>query len=80
MLGSPFTDAGRHTDSLKAAFRAMWRNSCDKAHTELGFDPGVDFTDGLRATIAWYLANEPWWKTIMDDGRYRGCIAAQYSN
>lgn len=49
-----------------------------KARSELGFAPGVDFSAGLRATVDWYLANEGWWRTILDDDRYRGWVAAQY--
>ena len=50
-----------------------------RARRELGFDPAVAFSAGLRETLEWYLANEPWWRAIMDDERYRGWIAAQYS-
>ena len=49
-----------------------------KAHAELGFVPEADFESGLRATVAWYLANEPWWRAITDDARYRSWMAAQY--
>lgn len=31
-----------------------------KARKELGFKRKHDFASGLRATIEWYLANEPW--------------------
>jgi dTDP-glucose 4,6-dehydratase len=30
----------------------------------LGWKPQVDFTDGLAATIAWYRANEWWWRPL----------------
>jgi len=34
-----------------------------KLRTELGWRPQYEsFTDGLAATIAWYEANEAWWK------------------
>jgi dTDP-glucose 4,6-dehydratase len=33
-----------------------------KARRELGFEPETSFEAGLRATIDWYLDNEPWWK------------------
>ncbi len=49
-----------------------------KARAELGFEPQDDFESALRATITWYLANEPWWRAIMDDDRYRSWMAAQY--
>ena len=37
---------------------------------ELGWEPSVDFTGGLAATVDWYLANREWWRRIRD-GRYR---------
>lgn len=36
-----------------------------KARAELGYAPERDFAHGLRETIAWYLANEDWWKSLM---------------
>lgn len=33
-----------------------------KAATELGFRPSISFSEGLKATIDWYLANEEWWR------------------
>jgi dTDP-glucose 4,6-dehydratase len=37
---------------------------------ELGWRPKVDFAEGLRRTVAWYLANEAWWRPILES-RYR---------
>ncbi len=42
-----------------------------KLHSELGWKPQHDFSTGLRDTVSWYLANEPWWRAILE-GRYRG--------
>lgn len=42
------------------------RKICD----QLGWRPKRTFEDGLPATIAWYLDNEPWWQAILD-GSYR---------
>jgi dTDP-glucose 4,6-dehydratase len=52
---------------------------CGRIERELGFEPATRFEDGLRATVAWYLANEAWWRAVMD-GSYRGWIATQYDN
>ena len=41
-----------------------------RARTELGYAPARDFASGFAATLAWYLANEPWWRAILD-GSYR---------
>jgi dTDP-glucose 4,6-dehydratase len=48
-----------------------------KLQRELGFVPETSFHAGLRATLAWYLANEAWWRGVMD-GSYRAWIAMQY--
>ncbi|NEZ03379.1 dTDP-glucose 4,6-dehydratase [Wenzhouxiangella sp. XN201] len=37
---------------------------------ELGWEPSVDFTEGLARTVDWYLENRDWWQRIRD-GRYR---------
>ncbi|RFF30075.1 dTDP-glucose 4,6-dehydratase [Wenzhouxiangella sediminis] len=37
---------------------------------ELGWEPSVDFTEGLARTVDWYLSNREWWQRIRD-GRYR---------
>jgi dTDP-glucose 4,6-dehydratase len=41
-----------------------------KIGRELDWAPRVDFAEGLRRTVAWYLGNEAWWRSILD-GRYR---------
>ena len=48
-----------------------------KAERELGYRPEIAFQDGLRQTLDWYLANEPWWRRVMD-GSYREWVALQY--
>ncbi len=35
-----------------------------KIRDELGYCPQVGFDDGLAATIAWYHANEDWWRPL----------------
>ena len=32
-----------------------------KAKTKLGYLPRIEFKDGLRKTVEWYLKNEDWW-------------------
>jgi dTDP-glucose 4,6-dehydratase len=44
---------------------------CSKAERELGFAATIGISAGLQETLHWYLANEPWWRSIMD-GSYRG--------
>jgi dTDP-glucose 4,6-dehydratase len=33
---------------------------------ELGWEPSVSFEEGIAATIAWYRANEDWWRPIKE--------------
>ena len=41
-----------------------------KIKRELGYVPAESFETGMRKTLHWYLANEAWWRAIMD-GSYR---------
>jgi dTDP-glucose 4,6-dehydratase len=41
-----------------------------KARLELNYAPTRSFDVGLADTVAWYLANEPWWRAVLD-GSYR---------
>jgi dTDP-glucose 4,6-dehydratase len=36
-----------------------------KIRGELGWKPQTTFDDGLKATVAWYLANTAWWRPIL---------------
>jgi dTDP-glucose 4,6-dehydratase len=35
-----------------------------KINRELGYEPKINFEDGLRETIQWYRDNEAWWKPL----------------
>lgn len=37
-----------------------------KIERDLGWHPQETFTTGIRKTIAWYLANEKWWRRVQD--------------
>ena len=41
-----------------------------KIRAELGVVPQVAFEEGLRATVRWYIDNEPWWRAVRS-GEYR---------
>ncbi len=51
---------------------------CRKIERELGFQPALTIEEGLRQTVEWYIANESWWRSIMD-GSYRQWIDANYA-
>ncbi len=58
-----------------------WRYAInmDKLKTELGFELSVDFAEGIRRTIKWYLANKAWMDNIKS-GEYLTWIETNYSN
>lgn len=37
-----------------------------RIRTELGWRPSVTLEEGLRKTVEWYLANEDWWRPLLD--------------
>src|SRR5215211_3436281 len=46
-----------------------WRYSLDATRVrELGWAPAHDFDQGLAETIAWYRANEDWWRPMKPAG------------
>ena len=49
-----------------------------KIERELGWKPRETFETGIRKTVEWYLANEPWIREVTT-GHYREWIATQYS-
>jgi dTDP-glucose 4,6-dehydratase len=48
-----------------------------KIERELGFVPEETFESGIRRTVDWFLANESWWRAVMD-GSYRQWIEMNY--
>lgn len=36
-----------------------------KIRKELGWHPSIDFADGIRSTIEWYVSNREWWERIL---------------
>ncbi|MEY5031553.1 MAG: dTDP-glucose 4,6-dehydratase [Planctomycetota bacterium] len=49
-----------------------------KARKELAYRPHETFESGLAKTVSWYLANERWWRAVMD-GTYRQWIEHNYA-
>jgi len=50
-----------------------------KLTTELGWNPSLQFEEGLEKTVSWYLANEVWLKNITS-GDYLKFYEQQYHN
>ncbi|MGI4876795.1 MAG: dTDP-glucose 4,6-dehydratase [Janthinobacterium lividum] len=49
-----------------------------KISDELGYAPQRSFAQGFAATLDWYLANETWWRSVVD-GSYRDWVATNYA-
>ena len=47
-----------------------------KIGEELNWRPSEDFASGLRKTVAWYLANEEWWRPMRASATQRLGLAA----
>lgn len=88
-LARRFPDApaakGRPTASLKTYVKDRpghdRRYAIDetKIRTELGYAPVHNFEQRFGETLAWYLDNEAWWRSIMD-GSYREWVSQNYGN
>lgn len=75
-LGQRFPDApaaqGKTSDSLKtfvtdrAGHDRRYAIDETKIRTELGYEPRRTFAEGFAQTLAWYLANESWWRPLLD--------------
>lgn len=49
-----------------------------KIQQELGWEPSLQFEEGLGKTVDWYLANETWMSNITS-GDYQGYYDQQYN-
>jgi dTDP-glucose 4,6-dehydratase len=49
-----------------------------KIKLELGWQPQVEFLDGLREMVNWYKNNETWWKKLKS-GEYLEYYQKQYN-
>ena len=48
-----------------------------KLEQELGWKPAETFETGIRKTVQWYLANQPWVANVLSGG-YREWVSKQY--
>ena len=52
--------------------------NAEKIRSELGFKPTITFEIGIQKTVQWYLDNESWWRTILEEN-YQDWIKTQYN-
>lgn len=50
-----------------------------KLNAKLGWEPSVQFEEGLEKTVDWYLANEDWLNNVTS-GAYKNYYESQYAN
>jgi len=50
-----------------------------KLKNELGWEPQVNFKEGMKIMIDWYQKNQDWWKTIKS-GEYMKYYKKNYEN
>jgi len=51
----------------------------EKISTELGWEPGLSFGQGMAKTVQWYLENPQWVKTIMQQSDYNTWVQRNYT-
>ena len=44
---------------------------------ELGYVPHTALSEGLKRTVAWFLDNEPWWRSVLS-GEYKKWVERHY--
>jgi len=49
-----------------------------KLSDELGWTPTIEFNDGIKETLQWYVENENWWREIKS-GQYKDFYDKNYS-
>lgn len=62
LLGKP-SDLKQYVPDRPGHDRRYLLNS-DKIRRELGWQPEVDFEEGMRRTVQWYVDHEPWWRPL----------------
>jgi dTDP-glucose 4,6-dehydratase len=77
LLGKPRTLIKHVQDRLGHDRR--YAIDCSKAERELGWTPQTKFDDGLRETIGWYQANQPWVNQVRS-GDYLKYYERQYGH
>ena len=70
LLDSCGADWGRvvHVEDRKG-HDLRYSVSIGKIHAELGYEPKVEFREGLQETVTWYVENRTWWEPLKERAR-----------
>ena len=44
--------------------------NADKIKNDLGWTPSIQWDEGFKATLNWYLDNEAWWRPLVDEKKF----------
>jgi len=81
-------ESGKGVESLRALIAFVkdrpghdrrYAIDCSKLKRELGWKQSVDFDEGLRRTVRWYLDNPRWIERVRS-GEYRTWMERNYSD
>jgi len=62
-----YSDGEACTNMAESFFSRLRRGEMGHFHHVSGpYAPRHDFAEALRATLNWYIANEPWWRAVLD--------------
>jgi dTDP-glucose 4,6-dehydratase len=64
-------------DPRGAAHDFRYALDCAKIREELGWEPEVNFEEGLRRTVEWYLENKEWVESVIT-GEYKEYYQKMY--
>ncbi len=80
-LGRPIGESEKFITYVKDRAGHDMRYAIDatKLKNELGWVPSLQFEEGIRNTIDWYLENEEWLNNITS-GDYQKYYESQYAN
>ena len=62
----------------RAGHDARYAIDANKIKNELGWEPSLQFEEGMEKTVDWYLENEEWMKNVTS-GEYQNYLQKQYN-
>ena len=61
----------------RAGHDLRYASDASKLQRELGWEPSLQFEEGLDKTVDWYLSNQEWLDNVTS-GNYQKYYASQY--